>query len=360
VPHEGDELWTSPPADASRRPQAGPSLDVGTDVRQALAAGHLEVPLPLIGQTGDRWNELRGWGRRDLAFAKLSEAHADAVAILAEAGRAPVPGALYAVWASRSRGSGLVADVSHAGGVEISGELRFASGAALVDRALVTAMSGTDVLLLDLDVRRARPTVRSGTWQALGMNRVDSPDITVHRTALAAADRVGEVGWYLSRRGFWAGSLGMVAIWLGALEGVVDTFVAQLSRYEAGPHELAHLGACVTQVQALRRTLDRTAEELDGAPEEDHRMSALVARSLADFTVTDVLRRTGRALGPVPLVRDRVHAQRVADLEVWVRQTHAERDLQSIGESFLDLCRDPADPSAAGPPADRARSGAAT
>jgi predicted permease len=43
-------------------------------------------------------------GREDLALARLVEAHTDAVAILAEASRAPVPGCLYGVWAAEAAG----------------------------------------------------------------------------------------------------------------------------------------------------------------------------------------------------------------------------------------------------------------
>ena len=41
--------------------------------------------------------------------------------------------------------------------------------------------------------------------------------------------------------------------------------------------------------------------------------------------------RTARALGPAPLCQDEEHAQRVADLTIYVRQSHAERDLEQLG-----------------------------
>jgi len=40
------------------------------------------------------------------------------------------------------------------------------------------------------------------------------------------------------------------------------------------------------------------------------------------------LSRTARALGPGPLCQDAGHAQRVAELAIYVRQSHAERDLR--------------------------------
>ena len=45
--------------------------------------------------------------------------------------------------------------------------------------------------------------------------------------------------------------------------------------------------------------------------------------------------RVGHALGPAPLTGDEDHARRVADLTVYLRQHHAERDLARQGEQVL-------------------------
>ncbi|MCV7070824.1 acyl-CoA dehydrogenase, partial [Mycobacterium rufum] len=56
------------------------------------------------------------------------------------------------------------------------------------------------------------------------------------------------------------------------------------------------------------------------------------ARAVVETAVAEAVDRTGRALGPAPLCLDAEHAQRVAALTVYVRQSHAERDLQRLGE----------------------------
>jgi hypothetical protein len=66
-----------------------------------------ELPLPGGGRTSERLRLLAETAREDLSLAKLAEAHWDAVAILAEAGRTPHPGMLYAVWASELPGQAL-------------------------------------------------------------------------------------------------------------------------------------------------------------------------------------------------------------------------------------------------------------
>jgi len=55
-------------------------------------------------------------------------------------------------------------------------------------------------------------------------------------------------------------------------------------------------------------------------------------RALTEAVATDVMRRTGRALGAGPLSHDEAHSRAVADLTVYLRQHHAERDLARLGE----------------------------
>ncbi|GAB3599870.1 hypothetical protein GCM10027446_32270 [Angustibacter peucedani] len=56
-------------------------------------------------------------------------------------------------------------------------------------------------------------------------------------------------------------------------------------------------------------------------------------RSTVAATAEQVLQRVGHALGPAPLALDDVHARRVADLTVYLRQHHAERDVAAIGRA---------------------------
>jgi hypothetical protein len=55
-----------------------------------------------------------------------------------------------------------------------------------------------------------------------------------------------------------------------------------------------------------------------------------VARAVEEIVV-----RTGHALGPAPLALDAAHAKRVADLTLYVRQHHAERDQASLGSALV-------------------------
>jgi len=54
-----------------------------------------------------------------------------------------------------------------------------------------------------------------------------------------------------------------------------------------------------------------------------------------------VLAHAGRALGAGPLCRDARVARAMADLPVFLRQSHAERDLAGLGETVLPLQESP-------------------
>jgi hypothetical protein len=100
------------------------------------------------------------------------------------------------------------------------------------------------------------------------------------------------------------------------------------------PHALAHLGAVEVALSSAREALERAAWEIDADPldrKQQAAMRALRVRSLVAEVAGEVLDRTGRALGAGPLSRDEAHSRRFADLTVYLRQHHAERELAALG-----------------------------
>jgi hypothetical protein len=56
-----------------------------------------------------------------------------------------------------------------------------------------------------------------------------------------------------------------------------------------------------------------------------------MVRAVVEQAATATIDRVGRALGAGPLCSDAAHAQHVADLTVYLQQSHAERDLADLG-----------------------------
>jgi hypothetical protein len=57
---------------------------------------------------------------------------------------------------------------------------------------------------------------------------------------------------------------------------------------------------------------------------------------VVEAAAEETLARAGRALGAGPLAADGDHPRRVADLTLYLRQSHAELDLEELGRLWLD------------------------
>lgn len=148
----------------------------GSELLARLRASLGEMmPLPGGGQTAARHRRLMQIGRENLSLARLAEGHWDAVAILAEAGRAPAAGALYAVWASEIPNEPVSLD-TRGSRRTISGKKTFCSGAGLVDHALVT-VGLPDRRLIDIDLRATGSSVQfdDSEWKTTAFKRYEHP-----------------------------------------------------------------------------------------------------------------------------------------------------------------------------------------
>ena len=300
-------------------------------MRAVLEAGQLDLPDPGSGGTDARWAALEALGRRDLAVARLAEGHVDAVTILHEAGRTARPRRLYGVWAARSGGTGAVVR----DGV-LSGTVRFCSGIGSLDRALVAALTEEGKsLLVEVDLTDERIGRDADAWQAIGMDASDSGDVTFHDLPVDPGAVVGSPGFYLERPGFWWGGGGVAAVWWGGCAGVLDQVGALLAGRELDEHQLAHFGALHSGLLATRALLADTADIIDAEPASDHRELVMVCRGAVETLARDVLDRVPRITGPAALSRDRAFAQSLADLQVYVRQHHGERDFAALGRLVL-------------------------
>lgn len=277
------------------------------------------------GRTRHNLGVLAAAAARDLDVARLAEAHLDATTILAELdGPAPAPDTCWGVWAAETGAD----PVQEARG-RLTGRKRFCSGAAgPCTHALVT-VAGERLFAADL----ADPgvTVHADEWQALGMR--GSAAATVDLDGVAATE-IGAPGAYLARPGFWHGAIAVAAAWFGGACGVAAPLRRAGRDGRLDAHGLAHLGAVDADLAAARAVLREAVTALDErapGPWDGERRRALQVRAVVESAVEGVLRATGRALGPAPLARDAAHARRVADLEVYVRQSHAERDLADLG-----------------------------
>lgn len=303
----------------------------------ALQADQLDLlPLPGQGNTLRRWQTLARVAGCDLALAKLYEGHTDALAILAECGAAHLVGdGIWGVWAAEppdARARIVARDGDH---VQLGGRKAWCSGALQIDKALLTAWGDDEQpQLVAIELGQADQSVVIDHWQAVGMATTASIELQFSNTPAIA---VGRPGQYLSRPGFWHGGAGIAACWYGAAEALADYLRAHCRKPHADAHALAHLGAVDAALYGARAALRECAQWIDLQPDADAGFEVCRTRAQVEQAVEQVIRHVGRALGATPFCRNSHFARLSADLPVYMRQSHAERDLAALGEQLTQM-----------------------
>lgn len=320
-----------------------PSSAASVRLDRLIRAGLDRLPLPGSGATLLRWQALSAVATAGLSLAKLYEGHTDALAIFEELGvigPGELVSASWGVWAAEApQGRALLENefVERDGVVRLHGAKCWCSGAAGASDALLTAWhpDGRGPPLVCVNLRQPRVRVSDAAWQAVGMAGSASLDVEFQG---AIARLVGAPGDYLDRPGFWHGGAGIAACWYGgtlAIANALRTVVNQAAPSGRSPFRLAALGRVDLALQATAALLRDSAAWIDANPTADASAVALRARLGAEECATRVLAEVGRALGATPFCRDARFARAAADLPVFIRQSHAERDLAALGDRMV-------------------------
>lgn len=299
-----------------------------------IDAGLDRLPLPGHGATLLRWQMLARVAAYDLSLLKLYEGHTDALAILAEIDSSLIipNGSMWGVWCAEPPAARLQLTAAGDGRVRLNGRKAWCSGAIAVSHALVSCWnSDGQPCLAAVELVQPGVTVTGDGWHALGMAGSGSVDVEF---VDAVALQVGAPGAYLARPGFWHGGAGIAACWYGAACAIGQYLHAQLhAQGERGdPHRLAQLGSIDVKLAATGALLRDIAATIDADPRQDAMAAALRARLAVEECASQVLQLATRALGAGPLCRDARFARLAADLPVFLRQSHAERDLAALGQ----------------------------
>jgi alkylation response protein AidB-like acyl-CoA dehydrogenase len=303
--------------------------DLKSRLDDLRARRELTPPLPGRGETPLRHRALAEWGRKDLSMARIVEAHADATAILSEAGREPHAQWIYGVWASDGPQSRLLATRDN-GCWRIEGIKQYCSGSSLLDAALVTAHAAEGLLLFNIRLNSPGVSMCRSNWANSAFADTATTGVAFRSVRVDESALIGEPGSYLSRPGFWHGAIGPAACWAGGAISLVDA-ANRLNRKDA--HSRAQLGALQSIQWGLDAILAQAGRQIDEDPGDaggEARTRALKVRQLIERWCTEILDRFGRATGPQLLAFDDVVARQYAALGLYIRQCHAERDLETI------------------------------
>ena len=320
-------------------------FSVGEALAQLVEAKLDRLAFPGSGRTLERWRSLATVAAHDLSLVKLFEGHTDAIAILDELGASDVSPELLAkpklwgTWCAEPPDARVALACDDAGAqATLNGRKSWCSGARDVSHALVSCWDAEGrPRLAAVALRQPGVTITDDGWNAVGMGATRSVDVLFEA---AVAVPVGGPGDYVGRPGFWQGGAGIAACWYGGAQGI-----AEMTRQNCGPspdaHRLAHLGAIDVALAGAAAVLRETAAWIDAQPTASAQLHATRARLVCERAATDVVFHAGRALGAAPLCRNARFAQAMADLPVFIRQSHAERDLASLGGLLLNAPEPP-------------------
>lgn len=299
-----------------------------------VGAGLDQLPFPGHGSTLLRWQWLAAVAGHDLNLAKLYEGHTDALAILEELhGPARPEGSLWGTWCAEPPNARLRFERVKGGLLRLHGVKAWCSGARQVTHALVSGWyADGQPALAAVEMHAPGVTIGSHHWHAVGMGPTDTAQVDFDSVA---ATPVGAPGDYVNRPGFWHGGAGIAACWWGAAAAVAARMRGHLVQGKPNAHQQAHLGAAEALLCACAALLRESASWIDTHPAENAHATALRVRLAAEHVVGEVLQRAGRALGAGPLCNDARLARLMADLPIFVRQSHAERDEAALGALAL-------------------------
>ena len=277
------------------------------------------LPLPGSGRTVERLSGLAALGALDGSLARLGEGHLDALAILQELDAATTDATLRGVWAARPE---LLRARSVNGRWHLVGTKPWCSGAAALDRALVTATAQDgDVLLFDVEVASLR---FEDDWHPIGMRASDS------RTACVDGmvdEPIGPPGCYTARPGFWHGGIGVAACWHGLARRIaadLGTWATerddQVSGLVAG-RAAAVLAGSASMLGGAGRLIDERPRDISTA-----RGWAATVRTAVEHAARQILDASTAFQGASALCFAPDHARAVADLAVYLGQFHATSD----------------------------------
>lgn len=300
--------------------------------------------LPGSGNTLALWELLATLGAADLTAARVVEPHLDAQAILAQAAELPpedsgaagldFAAGTWGVYAAESPGTALQA-TEHDGAWTLSGRKPWCSLADQLDYAVVTAHTKDgNRRAFAVDLRDPGVRAAGGLWVSRGLASVDSRPVDF---AGVPAIPVGADNWYLERDGFAWGGIGVAAVWYGGAVAVARRLFQASTQRTPDQIALALIGAADLYLQAAARTLAAAAADVDAgrAMGEHGALLAQRVRGVVADAAERVLNAAAHGLGPGPLAWEEEHARRVADLQVYVRQHHSERDHAALGGMLL-------------------------
>jgi hypothetical protein len=299
-----------------------------------------------FGRTANRFAQLRRAASQDSSLGRLVEAHEDAIEILAEAGMDRPRERALAVWASSASASKVVLQrsVSEDEHFELSGKMAFCGGAAFVDAALVLAESpqrensdcrGNQLVLVRLN--QPGVTVQDNSWTSPVFCDAGIRSVSFDGSRICPDQLVGKTDFYSTRPGFWHGSVGVAAGWVG----MVDALLAMRETVsEPDQVALVRSGRVRALAWSMTAAVEYAAQCIDTNPSSLGAVDALAARHTIATNAEEIVRLILDEAGPRKIAFDDTLNVQVQAIQLAVRQCHGDRDLLLLAQQHSQIGRE--------------------
>ena len=316
--------------------------------------GRLSAPLPAAlggeglcepGRAGELRRLLTEIGRDSLPVGRLYEGHVNALALVlryADAGtraalaRDAIDGHLFGVWNTEPKGNGLTLDRLG----RLHGAKNFASGAGFVTRPLVTVRMPEGRSLMLVMRLKAGERADLGAWRVHGMRSTATGTVDFSGLTLGDGAVIGAPDDYFRQPFFFAGAWRFLAVQLGGMEAVVETFRSHMRATGRGgdPHQQARFGRSLIALEACRLLVAQAAETAAAEALAPERVVACVnlARAAVDQAGLDVLTLAQRSVGLAGFLDDHPLEAQMRDLATYLRQPAPDFALTGMAAHVLE------------------------
>ena len=294
----------------------------------------------------------------DLVLGRLYEGHANALMLISAYGTGAQlqaaaedahAGRLFGVWNTGSPELLRLEEVS-AGRYTLHGNKTFASGAAFVQRPIVTAQLGDRGWQMVLP-RMESPEVAGNIvldrsfWQPLGMEGSESFAIDFSGATLEERDLIGVPGDYYRDPLFRGGAVRFAAAQAGAILRLHSLFAEWLknANREDDPYQIARLGEIALTAQAATLWIERAAAiaekslwpETSKLDTEQMVNGANMIRLSIERLATDAMQLVTAGIGAHGLLQVNRFERILRNLNMYLRQPSPDRILADVGRQSI-------------------------
>jgi hypothetical protein len=316
-----------------------------TPPRDARTAAAALVPLLRRPPADSRaiWQSLRAIGAADLSVGRLFEGHLNATQLIAEYAQPPLRdhaatlargGSLFALWVADDPREGVALDEDR---MVLRGAKRFCSGAHAVAGAVITVRVGADAQLAWIERPSATRFTPGDAWPLAGMHATESMRCDMTGLEIAPQALLGPPGAYLREPAFSAGFWRILALQLGALDGLATCFAAHLvSRgHSAAPAQRQRLALNAVDLETAAMWSARAAAAAESSPEAV--LQVALARTVIQGVASRVMDRVRSGMGLCAAIAGSEAEQRLRDFTTFLCQPAPDAAFAAATERLAAL-----------------------